>query len=107
MKNGDILFPDAYEDRSFFSDIGLQTKTYLKTHNEFMLSGQYRNASAYAEGTGHEYFGAYLFNAFEGRIKNIGEYELAQDGTRIRPYYQPDEPTDDYENLTWLSSTVL
>lgn len=106
-KIGDITFPDAYEPRSFFSDIGLQTKEYLKNHNQYMIAKQYKGASQYAEATGHEYYGAYLFNAFEGRIHNIGEYELQEGENQIRPFYQDEKPTEDWENLTWISSTEL
>ena len=107
MKNGDILFPEDIDKRSYFSDIGLQTKTFLTTHNQYMNAGQYVGASEYAEATGHEYFGAYLFNALEGRIHNIGEYELAEGENHIRPFYQAEKPTEDWENLTWISSTVI
>ena len=106
-KIGDITFPDAYEPRSFFSDIDLPNKEFLKTHNQYMISKQYQNASAYAEATGHEYFGAYLFNAIEGRIHNIGEYELQEGENTIRPFYQDEKPTEDWENLTWISSTAI
>lgn len=107
MKNGDILFPEGIDERSYFSDIGLQTKEYLTTHNQYMNAEQYVGASSYAESTGHEYFGAYLFNAIEGRIHNIGVYELNEGECKIRPFYQNEEPTQDWENLTWISSTVF
>ncbi len=106
-KNGDITFPESYESRSFFSDIALQNKDLLKTHNQYMKSKQYQGASQYAEASGHEYYGAYLFNAIEGRIHNIGEYEQQEGENRIRPFYQAEKPTEDWENLTWISSTVL
>lgn len=107
-KNGDILFPDDIDKRSFFSDIGLQNRNMLIEHNRLMKVNDYRQASSYAEATGHEYYGAYLFNALEGRSKEIGEYLLEDDAVRIRPYYQQEEPTRDlYNNLTWISSTLI
>lgn len=106
-KIGDITFPDAIEPRSFFSDIALQNKEFLVTYNQYMQSKQYQGASAYAEATGHEYFGAYLFNAYEGRIQNIGTYELEQGENTIRPFYQDEKPDEDWENLTWISSTEI
>jgi len=107
MKNGDVLFPEGIDDRSYFSDIGLQNKEFLTTHNQYMNAKQYQEGSAYAEATGHEYFGAYLFNAIEGRIHNIGVHEKAEGENTIRPFYQNEEPVEDYDNLTWISSTVL
>ena len=107
-KNGEILFPDDIDNRSFFSDIGLQDKSKLTDHNKLMRNRAYRRASAYAEETGHEYYGAYLFNALEGRVKRIGEYLLNDDTDSIRPYYQGEEPSEDlYNNLTWISSTQI
>lgn len=107
-RNGDVLFPEELDERSFFSDIGLQNKNMLTDHNTLMKVKDYKRASAYAESTGHEYYGAYLFNALEGRVKRIGEYALEEEITRIRPYYQEEEPTEElYNNLTWISSTVI
>ena len=107
-KNGEVLFPDDIDKRSFFSDIGLQNKEMLTNHNTLMNVKEYRRASAYAESTGHEYYGAYLFNALEGRVKQIGEYVLHEETVRIRPYYQQEEPTEGlYDNLTWISSTTI
>ena len=107
-KNGNVLFPEDYDERSFFSDIGLQNKNMLTDHNTLMNVHEYRRASEYAESTGHEYYGAYLFNALEGRVKAIGEHELTEEAVRIRPYYQEEEPTEDlYENLTWISSATI
>lgn len=108
-KNGDVLFPDGLDERSFFSDIGLDNKDFLFNHNMLIKQRAYRRASEYAESTGHEYYGAYLFNAMEGRVKKIGEYALAEEVTRIRPYYQEAEPTQEeyYDNLTWISSSSV
>lgn len=107
MKNGDVLFPEGIDSRSYFSDINLQNKHILITHNQYMQAKDYTGASAYAETSGHEYFGAYLFNALEGRIHNIGVYEKAQGENTIRPFYQDEKPIEDYENLTWISSTII
>lgn len=107
-KNGDVLFPDEIDDRSFFSDIGLQYKDNLTNYNALIKSKEYRSASEYAESTNHEYYGAYLFNALEKRTKRIGEHLLNDESVRIRPYYQQEEPDEDlYDNLTWISSTTI
>ena len=108
-KNGDVLFPDGLDERSFFSDIGLDDKQKLFDHNTLIKARAYKRASEYAESTGHEYYGAYLFNAMEGRVKNIGEYALTEEVTRIRPYYQEEEPgqSEYYDNLTWISSSAI
>ena len=107
-KNGDVLFPDELDVRSYFSDIGLQNKSNLTDHNSLMKTKDYKRASVYAESCGHEYYGAYLFNALEGRVNHIGDYLLKEDIIRIRPYYQEEEPTEDlYEDLTWISSATI
>ena len=107
MKNGDVLFPDGIDSRSYFSDIDLQNKEFLTVHNQYMNAKNYVGASTYAEATGHEYFGAYLFNALEGRIHNIGEHEKSEGENTIRPFYQDEKPDENWENLTWISSTEL
>ena len=106
-KNGDVLFPEEYDVRSFFSDIGLEDKSILINHGQYLKTKLYQTASAQLEASGREYYGAYLFNALEGRINKIGEYELEQQ--IIHPYYQSEKPdqSEYYDNLVWISNTEI
>ena len=106
-KNGDVLFPEDYDVRSFFSDIGLQDKSILVNHGRYMKGKSYKVASSMLEASDHEYYGAYLFNALEGRINKIGEYEQAQQ--IIHPYYQTEKPNQSeyYDNMVWISGTEI
>lgn len=106
-KNGAVLFPEDYDVRSFFSDMGLQDKGTLVEHGQYMKNKMYTTASARLEASGHEYYGAYLFNALEGRVNKIGEYELEQQ--IIHPYYQNQKPdqSEYYDNLVWISNASI
>ena len=107
-KNGDVLYPDDYDSRSFFSDIGLQNKEILTDHATYMKARMYKAASTHLESSGHEYYGAYLFNALEGRVNKIGGYEQEVD-PKIRTIYQDEkpDPSEYYDNMTWISGTEL
>lgn len=109
MKNDTVAFPEGFDTRSFFSDTSLDQAENLTAHHDLVSAKQFRLASKLADNCGQDYYGAYLFNAIEQRLKAIGEFELSRNKnmTKIRPVYQEEMPDNVFVGITWFSSVDL
>ncbi len=109
MKNTNVLFPKEYDARSFFSDVDLDHVQLMNDHHSYVGAKQFKMASKIAESSEQDYYGAYLFNAIEARLKSIGEYlslrKLSVE--KVRPVYQEEKPKDFFLGMIWLSSIDL
>lgn len=103
MRNESSIFPDGIDSRVYFSDIDLNNVEFMNTYQELIKNGKYSEASQLLNSNDNVFFyGAWVLNMFENRLRNIGEYLLTKEKQSAN-IYQPDEPTENLKyNMIWI-----
>jgi len=102
MKNALSIFPNGIDSRIFFSDISIDYIDLMSQYQTLIKQGKYSEASQLLNNSGVSFYGAWIFNLFDNRLKNIGEYLLTLEKPKLT-VYQDTEPIEALvENLTWI-----
>ena len=102
MKNTNSVFPDGIDPRFYFSDMSLDDVSLMSTYQELIKNGKYSEASELLNDSDISFYGAWVLNLFENRLRNIGAYLLTKEKPKAN-IYQSSEPTEDLEkNLIWI-----
>ena len=108
MHNTASVFPGNVDSRSFFSDVQLKHATIHNGYNDLIKSASYQAASQYlyddveVPNVNMDYNGAYLWNRFDNIVSAIEGYVTTLEPTDVRPYYDEPEPSDKWQNMTWI-----
>ncbi len=102
MKNTLSIFPNGFDSRIFFSDISIDYTDLMSQYQSLINQGKYSEASQLLNNSDASFYGAWIFNLFDNRLKNIGEYLLTLEKPKLT-VCQSIEPTEGLvENLTWI-----
>ncbi len=102
MKNTISIFPKGIDTRTFFSDISIDYTDLMSQYQLLIKQGKYSEASPLLNNSDASFYGAWIFNLFDNRLKNIGEYLLTLEKPKLT-IYQNTEPNEGLiENLTWI-----
>ena len=103
MRNVLSVFPDGIDSRVYFSDINLENVSIMNQYQELIKAGRYTDASQLLNSNDNIFFyGAWVLNMFENRLRNTGKYLLNKEKISAN-IYQSEEPTEDLkENLIWI-----
>ena len=103
MRNVLSVFPDGIDSRVYFSDINLENVSVMNQYQELIKAGRYTDASQLLNSNDNIFFyGAWVLNMFENRLRNTGKYLLSKEKTSAN-IYQPEEPTENLrKNLIWI-----
>ncbi len=102
MKNTISIFPQGIDTRTFFSDISIDYTDLMSQYQLLIKQGKYSEASKLLNNSDASFYGAWIFNLFDNRLKNIGEYLLTLEKPKLT-IYQNTEPNEGLiENLTWI-----
>lgn len=102
MKNALSIFPNGIDSRIFFSDISIDHTDLMSQYQSLIKQGKYSEASQLLNNSDASFYGAWIFNLFDNRLKNIGEYILTLEKPKLT-VYQNTEPNEGLvKNLTWI-----
>lgn len=102
MKNILSIFPNGIDSRIFFSDISIDYTGLMSQYQSLIKQGKYSEASKLLNNSDASFYGAWIFNLFDNRLKNIGEYLLTLEKPKLT-LYEDIEPTEGLtDNLTWI-----
>lgn len=103
MRNIFSVFPDGIDSRIYFSDISLENVSFMNTYQELINAGRYTDASQLLNNNDDVFFyGAWVLNMFENRLRNTGKYLLTKEKSSAN-IYQPEEPTENLkDNMIWI-----
>ncbi len=102
MKNTLSIFPQGIDTRAFFSDISIDYINLISQYQILIKQKRYSEASRLLNNSDASFYGAWIFNLFDNRLKNIGEYLLTLEKPKLT-IYQDTEPNEGLvENLTWI-----
>ena len=102
MKNALSIFPNGIDSRIFFSDISIDHIDLMSQYQSLIKQGKYSEASQLLNNSDASFYGAWIFNLFDNRLKNIGEYILTLEKPKLT-VFQNTEPNEGLvQNLTWI-----
>lgn len=100
--NDKSVFPQDIDLRCFISDTDLEHVDLLQQYQNLIRNHRYSNASRLLESSDSFYYGAYLFNMFEHRLYQIGQYVLKKDKVKLG-YYQNEVPVLPKKGMYWIA----
>ncbi len=106
MKNTKTKFPQRIDDRIFFQDINLQQLQIMKHYYSLLNSNNYTKASEFLNNSEVFFYGAWLLNLFEERLRAIGDYLLKLPPKEPLVNYQKDQPINAVEGTHWIPSDI-
>lgn len=102
MKSTLSIFPQGIDSRTFFSDISIDYINLMAQYQTLIKQEKYSEASKLLNNSDASFYGAWIFNLFDNRLKNIGEYLLTLEKPNLITY-QETEPNEGLtENITWI-----
>lgn len=103
MRNESSVFPDGIDPRVYFSDIDLDNVEFMHNYQELIQNGKYTEASQLLNSNDNvTFYGAWVLNMFENRLRNTGEYLLTKKKASANTY-QSKEPTEGLvKNMIWI-----
>lgn len=104
MKNTKTKFPQRIDDRIFFQDINLSQLQIMEYYYSLLNSNNYTKASEFLNNSEVFFYGAWLLNLFEKRLRAIGIYLLNLPPKEPLVDYQESQPISFHEGTHWISS---
>lgn len=103
-RNIESTYPSKIDKSVFFSDMRLRDSDCYEKYKLFIKEKKYDKASEWLQDSEVEnYYGAYLYNLFNRRLRAIGEYLIEQSVNKPEQvHYQSEEPTAQV-GRTWIS----
>ena len=95
-------FPNSVDDRIFYNDIDLDQLHILEQYKELLIASKYDEASDLLQQSDIDYFGSWLLNLFELRIRATQEYLLNNKEKPKLQIYSSIEPTGIREGIVWI-----
>ena len=95
-------FPNKVDDRVFYNDIDLEHLHILGQYKDLLIASKYDEASDLLQQSNIDYFGSWLLNLFELRIRTTQEYLLNNKEKPKLQVYSPTEPTGIREGIVWI-----
>lgn len=102
MKNIESTYPAEIDNQLFFSDMRLKDSSTYETYKNYLKTKEYDKGSESLQNSEVDYYGAYVLNIFNRRLRAIGQYLL----TKQKPdqvKYQSTEPSNPKVGTTWIS----
>lgn len=96
------VFPNDIDSRLFMSDTDLENLDVLDQYQKLIRYHKYTEASRLLEKSDSFHYGASLFNMFEDRLYQIGQYVVAKEDKEPLGYYQTD-PVSPKRGMFWIS----
>lgn len=106
MRNVLSIFPNGIDPRVCFSDCDLEGLAVFDEYNELIAQGKYDEAARFMENSDVDYYGAWIFNLLERRLRNIGKYLLEQESPDL-VRYSSYAPEGVQEGMCWVGDNVL
>lgn len=97
------VFPEDIDLRCFMSDTDLEHVDLLQQYQNLIRNHRYSDASRLLESSDSFYYGAYLFNMFEHRLYQIGQYILNKEDKEELGYYQTKVPALPKKGMYWIA----
>lgn len=101
--NDKSVFPKDIDSRCFMSDADLEHVDLLHQYQNLIRNHRYGDASRLLESSDSFYYGAYLFNMFEHRLYQIGQYVLNKKDKAELGYYQTEVPVLPKKGTYWIA----
>ena len=94
-------FPNKVDDRVFYNDIDLEHLHILDQYKTLLTNSNYDEASKLLQDSNIDYFGSWLLNLFELRIRTTQEYLLTKEKPKLHTYSST-EPTNALLGMVWV-----
>lgn len=94
-------FPSSVDERIFYNDLDLNGVETLNKYKKLLDASDYDGASILLNESDVDYFGAWLLNTLELRIRAIQEHLLTKEKPTLQ-VYSSTTPTDLKKNLVWV-----
>lgn len=106
MRNVNSVFPDAIDERIFFSDVDLEHLELMQTYQNLIKQSKYTEASELLNNSDASFYGAWILNLLENRLHNIGDYLINNENIEKPPtnLYQDNAPESIENNLVWIGN---
>lgn len=94
-------FPNKVDDRIFYNDIDLEHLHILDQYKTLLINSNYDEASTLLQDSDIDYFGSWLLNLFELRLRATQEYLLTKEKPKLQ-IYSSTEPTNTRMGTVWV-----
>lgn len=106
MKNTYTIFPDGIDSRVYAQDITLNDIKTFSEYQALLAQGEYTKASDKLNNSDAYFYGAWMLNLLEKRLKAIGDY-LINYKEDILTYYSETEPKNVESGFNWISDELV
>ena len=103
MKNTNTIFPDGIDSRVYAQDITLNDLETFSKYQTLLAQGKYSEASVLLNNSDAYFYGAWMLNLLEKRLKAIEEYVLYELKDEVLTYAGESEPEDVAYGMNWIS----
>lgn len=94
------------DDPLFFSDIGLSNLEFVDNYKELLKESKYTSAANVLNSNDIDFFGAWIFNLLENRLKAIEDFLDDGQGKPDLVSYSDTMPKDKPEGYSWVSDVL-
>ena len=105
MKNTHTIFPNGIDSRVYAQDISLNDLETFSKYQTLLAQGKFSEASVLLNNSDAYFYGAWMLNLLEKRLKAIGDYliNLEED---VLTHYSETEPENVEYGLNWISDEL-
>ena len=105
MKNTYTIFPNGIDSRVYAQDISLNDLETFNKYQALIAQGKFSEASVLLNNSDAYFYGAWMLNLLEKRLKAIGIY-LTDLEEEILTYGGETEPEDASYGVSWISDEL-
>ena len=102
MKNTHTIFPSGIDSRVYAQDITLNDLETFSKYQTYLTQGKYSEASVLLNNSDAYFYGAWMLNLLEKRLKAIGNYLITLEED-ILTYGSETEPENVTYGTSWIS----
>ena len=105
MKNTHTIFPSGIDSRVYAQDITLNDLETFSKYQALLAQGKYSEASVLLNNSDAYFYGAWMLNLLEKRLKAIGDYLISLEED-VLTHYSENEPENAEYGLNWISDKL-
>lgn len=104
MRNTASIYPNGIDSRVYAQDINLENISVFNEYQSLLAQGRYIEASELLNNSDAYFYGAWMLNLLENRLRKIGENVMSMEKPKLT-IYQSGEPKVNV-GMTWISNDL-